>query len=91
MGSVLPNRLHSQLAVAMHHITTRNYYLFVYFENSPPREGIATHNAIDVCTFPVYTTQVFFLFFPLAVRKNSMVFTRKCTHAHVVTAHSHRF
>lgn len=87
MGSVLPNRSPFQLVVALHHITTRHFYLFVYFENSPPRERIATHNAIDVCTFPVYTTQGFFYFFPFAVKKNSLVFPHKCTHTHVVTTH----
>lgn len=91
MGSVLPDRSHSHLVVAMHHITSRHFYLFVYFEKSSPREGIATHNAIDVCTFPVYTRQsfggVFSHFFPFAVKKNSLVFPHKCIHTHVVTAH----
>lgn len=84
MGSVLPNRSHSQLVMAMHHITTRHFYLFVYFGNSPPREGIATHNAIDVCTFPVYTTQFlgFFTFF-LLLSKKIPCFFHTSTHIHM--------
>lgn len=61
----------------------QHFYLSVYFANSPTREGIATHNATDVCTFPVYTTQGLFNFFPFAVKKKISWFFHTTAHMHM--------
>lgn len=69
--SALLNRSNSQLVTAMHHNTIRHFYLFVYFESSPPKEQTATHNSTYACACPLCTTQGFFHFFPFAGKKNN--------------------
>lgn len=56
-SSALLNRSNPQLVAAALQNIIRHFYLFVYFETSPPREGTATHNGMYVCPHPLYTSQ----------------------------------
>lgn len=86
--SALLNRSNSQLAVAAHQNTISHFNLFVYFENSPPREETATQEKelqlimLHMSVHAHCTQHRWFFYFFLLLAKKFPAFS---THVHTCT------